>query len=206
MKHSFELTIPPHRIVIYSIIGSLLPVICAVAWTQSSIASAEIDRESLLAIGEQLHKKSGAHERNRQIILRFRGKDPLFLHRRLEPMPFLASETSILRSRLSRSALPEDAQLDKRLHALSTENALSFVEGSTDVAANYKETIENQNKSVELETQDLINVLTSLDTPDEQEDPMTPHMIISEVRIERKKGFFQETWGLILKVIRREYS
>ena len=206
MKHSFEKAIPTHRIVLYSIVASLLPVFFAIVWAQSAISSAENDRETLLSIGEQLQKKSAAQERNRQILMRFRNKDPLFLHRRLESLPLLSTETSILRSRLARSALPDDVQLEKRLHTLNSENSFCFVESSTDISTNCKETLENQNKAVELSTQDLIDVLTILDTPDEKEDPLKPHLIISEARLERKKGFFQETWGLMLKVIRREYS
>jgi hypothetical protein len=206
VKHSLEKTIPAHRIVLYGIIASFLPVFFAFAWAQSAISSAENDRASLLAIGERLQKKSASQERNRQILLRFREKDPLFLHRRLEPLHLLSTETSILRSRLERSALPDDAQLEKRLRALEAENSFCFIEGSTDLNATYKETLENQNKLVEVNTQDLVNVITILDTPDENDDPQKPHLIISEARLERKKGLFQETWGLMLKVIRREYS
>lgn len=206
MKLSFEQSIPTNRIVLYSLIASLLPVIFAIVWAQSSISAAENDRAELLSIGEQLHKKSFFHERNRQIIMRFRGKDPLFLHRRLEPLSLLSSETSILKARVARSVLPDDAQLDKRLHTLTSENSLCFVEGSTEVSATHKEAIENQNKAVEVDDKDLVEILTILDSQDDEEDPLKPHLIISEARLERKKGFFQESWSLLLKVIRREYS
>jgi hypothetical protein len=206
VKHSFEQSIPTNRIVLYSIIASLLPVFFAILWAQSSISAAETNRATLLDIGEKLQKKSAAQDKNRQILLQFRGKDPLFLHRRIEPMPLLSTETSILRSRLARSALPDDIQLEKRLNSLSSENSFCFVEGSTDVAPMYKETIENQNKTVEVNTQDLVEILTILESQDEKDDSQKPHLIISEARIERKKGFFQETWALMLKVLRREYS
>ncbi len=206
MKYSFEKAIPTGRLIVYSIVLSIIPVLVALAWARSAIASAQQGREALLAIGDRLQKKSAAHEQNRQVLLRFRSKDPLFLHKRLESLSFLSSETALLNKRISRSALPDDAQADKRLRTLSSENVLSFVEGSTDVAANYKETVENQTKPVEVDVQDLATILSALDTSDEPEDPLTPHLIISEARMERKKGFFQETWSLIVKVLRREYA
>lgn len=206
MKHSFDHSIPPKRIVLYSIVASLLPVIFAMYWTQSAISSAEDDRATLLSIGEQLQRKSAAQERNRQVLMRFHSKDPLFLHRRLEAFPLLSTETSVLRSRLNRSALPDDLQLEKRLHTLTSENSFCFVEGSTDVSATYKETVENQNKAVEVSSQDLVDILAILETSDEKEEPQKPHLIISEAQVDRKKGFFQETWSLMLKIIRREYS
>jgi hypothetical protein len=205
VKYSFDNAIPTHRIVFYSIVASLIPVICAIAWTHSTLTNAENDKEMLKAIGEKIQIKEVTQEGNRQILLRFQKKDPLFLHRRLEPLSLLPSETSILRARLSRSALPDDTHLEKRLSLLSSENAFCFVEGSTEVTSSYKETVENQNKIVEVENADLLKVFNILDSTEDSPDPQQPHLIISEARLERKKGLFQETWSLMLKVIRREY-
>lgn len=204
MKHSFENAIPPHRIVLYTIIASLLPVFCAIVWTHSTLCTTENDRAQLKELGEKIQRKETAQEGNRHILTHFQGKDALFLHRCLEPLHLLSSESAILRERLSRSALPDDTHLEKRLNVLSSENAFCFVEGSTDVTPSYKETMENQNKIVEVDNADLLKVLSTLETTEECEDQQ-PHLIISEARLERKKGLLHETWGLMLKVLRREY-
>ena len=205
MKKTLERSVPAHRVVLYAIVASLLPVVLAIAWSQSTITAAETDRDILLALGEKIEKKGASQEANRLLIERYKNKDPLFLHRKIEPLSLLSSETSILRSRLARSALPEDNQLEKRLNALNAENTLSFVEGSTDVSPILKETIENQTKPVEVDGDDLANILTLLEDQDENEELQKPHLIISEARIERRKGIFRQSWTLILKVIRREY-
>ena len=205
MKKTLERSVPAHRVVLYAIVASLLPVVLAIAWSQSTITAAETDRDILLALGEKIEKKGASQEANRLLIERYKNKDPLFLHRKIEPLSLLSSETSILRSRLARSVLPEDNQLEKRLNALNAENTLSFVEGSTDVSPILKETIENQTKPVEVDGDDLANILTLLEDQDENEELQKPHLIISEARIERRKGIFRQSWTLILKVIRREY-
>lgn len=202
---SFDKLIPPHRMVVYAIILSMLPVIMASMWTHSVISTAEADRAMLVSLGEKIQRKGASQEANRLLIQRFRNKDPLFLHKKLEPLSLLGSETSILRARLARSALPDDNQIERRLNSLTADNNLCFIEGSTEVSPVLKETLENQNKPVEVDTPDLIQLFTLLEDQDGPEDLQKPHLIISEARIERKKGMFQQTWGLTLKVIRREY-
>ena len=206
MKSFFDQAIPPYRLVLYAVASSLLVLVLAVLWSNSEVSSAEEARDSLRLLGEKIQRKSALQEPNRAVIQRFRDKDPLFLHKALEPMVLLGSETGIIKSRLSKSTLPDDNALEKRLHVLTTENVFCFVEGSTEVAASWKETMENQNKPVEIDNDDLVRVLSVLEPLDGQEDLSKPHILISEAKLERRKGLFQETWGLMLKVLRREYQ
>ena len=206
MKNFFEKNIPAHRLVMYAAASSLFVLVFALLWSNSEVSSAEEARNSLQLLGEKIQRKSALQEPNRAIIQRFRDKDPLFLHKALEPMSLLGSEAGIIRARLAKSSLPDDSALEKRLHTLSAENSFCFVEGSTEVAASWKETVENQNKPVEVDNDDLARVLAILEPQEGQEDPSKPHLLISEAKLDRKKGVFQETWGLMLRVIRREYQ
>ena len=206
MKNLFDKTIPAYRLVLYAVVSSLLVLVLAVLWSNSETSSAEGARDSLRLLGEKIQRKSDLQEPNRATIRRFRDKDPLFLHKALEPMVLLGSEAGIIRARLARSSLPDDSALEKRLHVLTSENSFCFVEGSTEVAVGWKETVENQNKIVEIDNDDLARVLSILEPQEGQEDPSKPHLLISEAKLDRKKGLFQETWGLMLKVLRREYQ
>jgi hypothetical protein len=206
VKNLFEKRIPTYRLVLYAVASSLFVLIVATLIANGEVSSAEEARNSLRLLGEKIQRKSALQEPNRALIQKFRTKDPLFLHKTLEPLSFLAPETRIIQARLARNSLPEDNVLEKRVHTLTTENSLCFVEGSTEVAASWKETIENQNKAVEVDNDDLSRILTILEPQEGQEDPSKPHLLISEARLERRKGLFQETWGLMLKVIRREYQ
>lgn len=202
MTTSFEQAIPPQRLILYTVLCSVLLLLGAIWWTQSSISNAENSREALLSIGDQIRTKVAHQEQNRLIIQQFLGKDPLYLHTHLDTMQLLTSEIELNRSRMLKSALPEDALLERRIQFLTSgENNFSFVEGPLEIGNGYKETIEQHAKPVELNNEDLAKVFALLEEPNDE----APHLIISEARLERKKGVLQEVWGLSLKILRREY-
>jgi hypothetical protein len=198
-------SIPPSRITLYAIIGSFLPVMAALLWTQSTIATAQSHRYALHDLGEKIQKKAANQERNRLIIQKFRGKDPLFLHHHIESIRPLSKEIAFLQEKVQKIALPEDGLYEKRLATLvSGENNFSFTEASTELGGHYKETVENQTKPVDLDSSDLQTVLTLLEGNDS--DSEKPHLIISEAHIERKKALVNEVWSVLFKIIRRDYT
>lgn len=205
MNTSLKEAIPPSRIILYVILGSLLPVVAAIVWTQSTISTAEENQYLLYSLGERIQKKAATQERNRAIIQRFHGKDSLFLHHHIESLRPLSKEIAFLQEKVQKLVLPEDGLYEKRLTALTSgENNFSFTEASTEVGANYKETVENQTKPVDLDESDLQTVLTLLEGTEENSEK--PHLIISEAHIERKKGLVKEAWNFVVKIIRREYT
>ncbi len=202
MTKSPQQAIPPQRIVLYTMLFSLLLIVGALWWTQSSITNAENSRATLLALGDQIQTKVSHQEQNRLTIQQFLNKDPLYLHKHLEPIQLLSYEGELARSLLAKSALPEDALLERRLQFLTSgENSLSFVEGALEMGNGYKETVEQQAKPVELSSEDLATLFSLLEEPHDD----APHLIVSEARLERKKSVLHEVWGLSLKIVRREY-
>ena len=155
-------------------------------------------------LGDKLQEKVVQQETNRQIINHYKGKDPLFLHKKLESYQLLSSEIEKLNTQVETSALPEDVLLERRLNALTHgENIFSFVESSTDVCKFYKEVVEHQTKPVEVDTNDLFNILNMIEGG--KESDTIPDLIISEARLEKHRGTLQETWSLNLNIVRREY-
>lgn len=201
-----EQHIPSNRIILCSIFGCITIIFCSFLWMTSTINSAENARNELLLLGNRIQAKVSEQETNRLIIKQYQGKDSLFLHKKLESMPLVSSEIALLKAKIAMSALPEDVLLEKRLQAItSSDNSFSFVENFTEVGKYYKEVVEHQTRPVELDTKDLFTVLTTLEGPEEGIETR-PHFIISEARLERKKGIVQEEWTLNLNIVRREYS
>lgn len=201
-----EQRIPPNRVVMYSILGCITIISCAFLWMVSTINGAKNAKEELLLLGDKIQAKVSEQETNRRVIKQYQGKDALFLHKKLESLPLLSSEISRLKAKIAMSSLPEDVLLEKRLQAItSPDNTFSFIESSTEVGKYYKEVVEHQTHSVELDTNDLFTVLTILEGP-QGEMESRPHFIISEARLEKKKGIIQEAWTLNLNIVRREYS
>lgn len=196
--------IPPARIIAYAILGSLFLLVASFFWMTSSIAQAESAQEELQALGQKLQEKIKEQESNRLVIAQYRGKDPLFLHKKLESLPLLSAEVERLRAKVATSALPEDILFEKRLQMLTNgENTFSFMESSTEIGKIYKEVVEHQSRPVEVDTTDLPLILNIIEGP--QEATSRPDLIISEAFMEKRKGTLQETWSLTLNIVRREY-
>ncbi len=196
---------PPARIIAYAILGSLLLIFISFMWMNSTINQAEDAQQELLALGEKLCTKTKEQETNRQVINQYRGKDSLFLHKKLESHPLLASEVERLRNKVAASALPEDAIFEKRLQILTNgDNAFSFVESSTEVGKIYKEVLEHQSRPVEVDTADLYTILSILEGS--QDTDSRPDLIIADASLEKRKGPLHETWSLTLNIVRREYA
>lgn len=192
------------RLTLYTLIMSACIVIFFTVRAQSQIQSAQHKRAELLAIGEKIQHKIKSQELNRTIIETFHGKDPLYLHNRLESFIPLSKETEMLRARVKQMALPEDALFERRLSFLSSaDNRFNFVEGSTELGSHYKEVVERQSKPVELDSDDLAHVFDLLEGSSE---PSKPHLIVAEARLERKSGMTQEVWSSLFTVVRREYA
>jgi hypothetical protein len=196
--------IPPGRIIAYAILASLTIVLASFLWMTSTIGRAEEAKRELSSLGERLKGKTKQQETNRQIINHYLGKDSLFLHKKLESYQLLSSEVAKLKAQVETSALPEDVLLERRLQALTHgENNFSFVESSTEVEKFYKEVVEHQTKTVEVDTPDLFNLLDIIEGA--QEADTRPDLIISEARLEKHRGTLQETWNLTFNIVRREY-
>jgi hypothetical protein len=197
--------IPPQRIVLYSLIGALLFVFVFAVHTKKTIEESRQQRKYLQHLGQKITTKIFHQKNNRDILLHFSKKDPLFLHKAFSSFSPLSKERALLQKRTQKNVLPEDALLIKRGAYLSSgENQFVFVETSMEIGSQYKETIERQTKPVEVNTTDLEKILSLIEDP-HQQNSQRPHLIVSEARIERKKGILQEVWAVHFNIIRREY-
>jgi len=197
--------IPPQRIILYSLIGALIFVFSFSLHTKKTVEEARQQREYLQNLGQKITTKVFHQKNNRDILVRFSKKDPLFLHKEFSSFSPLSKERALLQKRTQKNVLPEDVLLIKRNTFLSSgENNLVFVETSMEIGSQYKETIERQTKPVEVNSTDLETILSLVEDP-LQQNLQRPHLIVSEARIERKKGILQETWSVHFNIIRREY-
>jgi len=197
--------IPPKRVVLYSLVGSLLLVCASTVYSKTTISQALQQRQHLQLLGNKIERTRFYQKNNRDLLFRFSKKDPLFLHKTLGSLSPLSAEKAFLQKRFHEGVLPEDSFLVKRNNFLSSgENRFVFVETSMELGALYKETIEHQTKPVELSSQDLEQVLLLIEASSPMEQ-QKPHLIISDARLERKKSFLQEVWSAHFSVVRREY-
>jgi hypothetical protein len=175
----------------------------AVIRTQTMVQVAENKRTELLSLGQKIQKKIKSQEHNRIVVEHFCGKDPLYLHNKLESFLPLSQELAMVQSKVQQQTLPEDVMFERRLHFLnSNDNKFTFVESTTELGNHYKEVVERQSHPVEISSDDLAYILNIIEGP---QDDVRPHLILSEGRIERKGGTVQEVWSATFNIVRREY-
>ncbi len=197
--------IPPARIVLYAVGLAMLPIILSYFYVDSLLSEASINQIELAGIQEKIAKKVLHQQSNHQVMERYKNTDALYIHKKIESLPLMQEEISYLQDRLSKSILPEDIVLERRLqNLLRTENRCVFLENAAEVGPTYKQVIECQSKPTEMDNADLNKILTYLENDDETTKDK-PHLIVSEAQFDRKKTNVGDSWNVLLKILRREY-
>jgi hypothetical protein len=97
----------------------------------------------------------------------------------------------------------------RQQHHTSGQNAISFVEGSVKAYSDFQETQESLAHPVEADFNDIKAILSRIEGvpfDDETELPQNrPHLIITDWKMEKKKGPTQEVFVVDIKLIKREY-
>jgi hypothetical protein len=198
--------IPQGRVVLYALGLAILPVIVSYLYVDSLLSEASTNQMELAGIQEKVAQKVLYQQSNRQVRERYKNTDALYIHKKIESLPLMQEEISYLQNRLLKSTLPEDIVLERRLqNLLRSENGCVFLETAAEVGPNYKQVIECQSKPAEMDNADLCKILTYLESDDEGNKDK-PHLIISEAQFDRKKNNVGDSWNVLLKVIRREYT
>lgn len=138
-----------------------------------------------------------------------KNSDPYFIDKEIESLSLLEEEKKRLQHWLSHPAISNADVLAKRLRFIeSGENSLSFAEEDSRIAKMYKEVIEKQRHSVEIDAHDLKRVLSVI----EETSPASlkanrPQLIITEFSLSKKTTNLQnEIFELKMDLIKREFA
>ena len=111
--------IPSNRLVLYSIICSLLPLILALYYAQNHVERAENALKTIRESREEVLIALTDQSLNRKTILKFQQKDPFFINKVLEPYHPLKREETTLKELQELGSLPDFIQQDRRLKYLT---------------------------------------------------------------------------------------
>ena len=148
-------------------------------------------------------------ERRERFMAKRVNADSYFLNKKLEELPFLTAEKEELNNWLAHPAVSNKEPLQQRLRFLETgNNHLVFREDDVQLSKLYKETIEKQQDSVEMDEMDLKNLLSII-----EELPANPldsvgraQLIISEFSLHKKRTFLQkEVIEVKMDLFKREF-
>lgn len=182
--------------------------------TSLSLAQKEYYASNISESCITIQKLANEQEQNRTIIGKFQNKDPLYLQKQIEPLLLLQKEAKELESDPIFNSLPVTKDQKNRMVFLSSsENRFSFVEGKVLQNQMMRETIESQNKAVELDQKDLEKILILLEGSNIPQDSLTqqilekrPLLLTESAELERKKKGEREVWLFKTKLIKRTFG
>jgi hypothetical protein len=158
------------------------------------------------AISQAAHKATKEYQ-NKIVKQKFQDGDHFYIDKEIETIALLSNEIEEIKLMLKQGFHQQEEALNKRLQFLTNgQNRITFVEGTIKPYATFQETIETLAHSVEVDISDLKHILAKIEgITSETDNPARPHLIITECKIERKKGTIREIFSLDLKVLKREY-
>ena len=141
--------------------------------------------------------------RNKEVKALYSNTDHYYIDKEIETLPLLQQETQELTKLLQHGFWQEEERLKKRLQFLKEQNKIVCNEGSIKTYTSFKETIESFSHPVEVDSSDIKTILQKVEGAFPEG---SPHLIITDFKLERKKGTSQEVYSLDMKMLSREYT
>lgn len=202
--------IPKTRLLIYSLVLGLIPVILAIGyvWQQTS----SIDQLNTMI--EDVENKAMAYQRrqsvNMAVIDHYRDADHFYIDKYLETLNFLEPETEALQKIVNHKNFPGDPNIKKRFDFLSGQgNSMAFTEGVVQSYSLYQETTETLTHPIEVNVDDIKKILARIEGVEigrYKPGPNRPQLIILDFKMDKKKEQNgNEVFNLNMKLLKREY-
>ena len=203
--------IPQQRAIFYLFVLGFLPLV-GVFYNYSIRQELQETLQHELAFAcTETARQNQKESCNRFIKNTFQEKDHFYLDKQLGSLKLLNEEVALLQKATLSGFHPEEDAIRRRLHFLTgNENVISFTESQEKRYSGFTETTESLHRSVEMDVQDLrkiISIIEGTTGGDGDKSIATrPHLIITDFRIDKKRGYAQEVFALQLKVLKREYQ
>jgi hypothetical protein len=201
--------IPISRAILYFLLLGAIPLFC-VFFAYSSQCDLQQSlhmrlSEACIQVTNQNYKECYS----KLIRQTFQDKDHFYLEKQVGTITPLSQEITALQKMLAGGFHPDEEAMRRRLTILTgPENALTFSESAEKSYAALKETQVQLSRSVEVDIQDVRKILARIEGvqigPDEA-NASRPHLIITDFKIDKKKGLHSEVYLLNLKILKREY-
>jgi len=207
-------TIPINRVIIYSVLIGLLPLIFVIF----NFLSERSDLQELETSVEDIQHEAAVKEKKQALNLavrqHFQEADHFYIDKQLETLTFLDQETDLLQKISNNSSFVNDDRVKKRLDFLtgangSQGNRLVFSEGVVQKYPLFQETVETLMHPVEINAKDLQEILAKIEgvrmgaaVP----SPNRPQLFITDFRLEKKTiNEKNQVFQLNLKLVKREF-
>ncbi len=198
------------RLIIYCLILGLIPLVfVGMNYMTNSQKQERLSYALSCAITDAANKNAKEFV-NKQVREQFRDSNHYYIDKEIETISPLKEEVKTLNKVLSLGFHPSEDQFRRRLQFhTGGQNAINFVEGSVKNYTDFQETMESLAHPVEADLDDIKAILSRIEGVkfDNQEElpANRPHLIITDWKMERKKGPVQDHYVVDVKLIKREY-
>ena len=203
-------SIPRNRLILYSVLLGLLPIIFMMVRLSSLNSEASLVEERV----ESIRSLADAYKKRQSIniatINHYREADHFYIDKHLETLNFLEPEIEALQKIVTHKNFPGDPIIKKRLEFLSGPlNSATFNEGMVQSFPLYQETVETLAHPIEVNVQDIKNILTmveGVEIPPFLPLASRPELLMLDFKLERKKHQDgNEVFLLNMKLLKREF-
>ncbi len=198
------------RLIMYALVLGLVPLL----FVAMDYMSEKAKQDNLyFSISEAINDATNKNARefvNKQVKAQFRDSNHFYIDQEIETIKPLKDEVEILNKVLSLGFHAQEDLFRRRLQFHQNgQNAISFVEGSVKSYTGFQETQESLAHPIEVDSNDIKAILSRIEgvnfDPENPIAPQRPHLIITDWKMEKKKGPTQEVWAVDIKLIKREY-
>lgn len=197
------------RMLIYCLFLGILPLVLVGSnYMMQQSKQDSLDYALSVAITASAAKNAREFQ-NKQVKAIYRDPDHFYIDKQIETITPLQGEIDALQKVLQRGFHVDEEQFRKRHQFLTNgQNAISIVEGSVKSYPGFQETQESLAHPIEADLNDIKMILSRVEGVPLEEQNQTllrPHLFITEMKMEKKKGVSQELFVVDLKIVKREY-
>lgn len=208
-------TIPVNRVVLYTLLIGILPVLFVAFLFFSQRNQLDDIQASLEYIEHQALIKEKKQALNVAVRQHFREADHFYIDKQIETLTFLEPEIEMLQKISNDKSFSDDERIKKRLDFLTATgsashgNEMVFSEGVVQSFPLFQETVETLVHSVEVNANDLQKILARVEGVEmggTKPGPNRPQLFITEFKLEKKTiNDKNEVFQLNLKLVKREF-
>ncbi len=203
-------TIPPQRLIIYLLIGGLVPVLLAWFSLSSQFDTTNALESQMWRIQEMAYSREKKQAVNMAVRHHFSDVDHFYIDKHLETLSLLEPEIESLTNMLNNPNFPEDENIKKRLELiLSHTNHLIFTEGVVQSTPIFQEVTETLVHPVEVDVGDIQQILCRIEgipLGTCKPPPNRPQLMILDFKIDKKNvSDKNQVFSLNLKLLKREF-
>lgn len=202
-------TIPKMRLLIYAMLGGLLPFIFVIANYLSEKSSLDSMQFNLRDMQQTAMVRERKQAINMAVRNHYRDADHFYIDKYVETLTFLEPEIESLHKIVNNKNFAGDEAVKKRLDFLTGSNSMVFTEGVVQSSPQLQEVTETLVHPVEVSTTDLEKILVRIEgvpIGTFTAGPNRPQLIILDLKLDRKSITDKnEVFLLNLKLLKREY-